>query len=219
MSFSSLFPTGFGFHDLRLRCRPQTSTSLQSILRGAESVTTQVNETKAAIRRHKLFVDVKLQGALLAHTTMYWSYCLLSVGVIAIAWIVLAKKPATSADLFENLWQNFGPALIGAFLLLPLVLLDCLRLSNRFAGPMVRIQRSLKQLANGEKATKIKLREGDYWSEFAEDLNRVIDKTEAAADEPKRAPPTTPPAAPISTAAPLDAACLKASNIYSDSMV
>ena len=187
-------------------------------------MTKQENEGQAPIRRRKLFVDVKLQGALLAHTTMYWSYCLLSVGVIAVAWIVLAKKPATSADLFEHLWQNFGPALIGAFLLLPLVLLDCLRLSNRFAGPMVRVQRAMKQLANGEKPSKIKLRDGDYWTDFVDDLNRVIDQTanaaSAATKQKSESLASTPaPAAPVAPGAPLDAACLKASNIYSEAML
>jgi hypothetical protein len=189
-----------------------------------ETVSKQGNEGQSPIRRRKLFVDVKLQGALLAHTTMYWSYCLLSVGVIAVAWIVLAKKPATSADLFDHLWQNFGPALIGAFLLLPLVLLDCLRLSNRFAGPMVRVQRAMKQLANGEIPSKIKLRDGDYWTDFVTDLNRVIDRNSNLATKQKTESPVPSPAvassAPVAApAAPLDAACLKASNIYSDAML
>ena len=186
-------------------------------------MTKQGNEGQVPFRRRKLFVDVKLQGALMAHTAMYWSYCLLSVGVIAVAWIVLAKKPATSAVLFDHLWQNFGPPFIGAFLLLPLVLLDCLRLSNRFAGPMVRVQRAMKQLANGEQPAKIALRDGDYWTEFVADLNRVIDQTTAppANRETERVQerPAESPFAPVAPAAPLDAACLKASNIYSDSLV
>ena len=73
------------------------------------------------IRRRRLLVDAKLQGALLSHVALYWFYCLLSVGVIAIVWIVFAKRPTTSANLFHELWMNCGPALLGSIALLPLV--------------------------------------------------------------------------------------------------
>jgi hypothetical protein len=124
-------------------------------------------------RRRRLFVDTKLQGALLVHTILYWFYCLLSVTLIAAVWIIFVNRPESSSDLFRTLWATFGPAMLGSVLLLPLVLMDCLRLSNRFAGPMVRVQRAMKNMANGEPAEEVHLREGDFWSEFAEDLNRV----------------------------------------------
>ena len=38
----------------------------------------------------------------------------------------------------------------GALALLPLVVVDVLRLSNRFVGPLLRLRRSLRQLARGE---------------------------------------------------------------------
>jgi hypothetical protein len=128
------------------------------------------------IRRRRLFVDAKLQGALLSHVALYWAYCLLSVGFIAVVWIVFAKRPPSSAKLFEELWMNCGPALLGSILLLPLVLLDCLRLSNRFAGPMVRLNKAIKDLADGETARPVKVREDDFWCEFAQCVNRLIEQ-------------------------------------------
>jgi hypothetical protein len=126
------------------------------------------------IRRRRLLVDAKLQGALLSHVALYWLYCLLSVTMVALVWIVFVKRPPTSADLFQQLWENFGPALLGSILLLPLVLLDCLRVSNRLAGPMLRLRREMKALANGEVACPVQLRDGDFWLDFAQDWNQLL---------------------------------------------
>ena len=183
-------------------------------------------------RRPQMIADRKLQGALLAHTMIYWFYCLFSVTLIAVCWIIFTKQPESSSELFTQLWLNCGPALLGSVLLLPLVLLDCVRLSSRFAGPMVRMQRVMRQLAAGETPPKISLRPGDYWSEFAENINVVIERLrqqdlqtqqtcpaipEVAASEPPAEAATvdssTPNTSPI--ALPLDGEP-SAQSIYSD---
>lgn len=127
-------------------------------------------------RRHQMIADRTLQGALLAHTAIYWFYCLFSVTLIAVCWIIFTKQPESSTELFAQLWLNCGPALLGSVLLLPLVLMDCVRLSNRFAGPMVRMQRVMRELAAGENPPEITLRPGDYWMEFASDINLVMER-------------------------------------------
>ena len=180
------------------------------------------------IRRRRLYADQKIQGTLLVHATIYWFYCLFSVTLIAVCWIIFTHQPASSVDLFAQLWLNCGPALLGSVLLLPLVLLDCLRLSNRFAGPMVRTRRATKELAHGQTPRPIKLREGDFWSEFADDFNMVIQRCTTTA-LPARAEAqlaVVPQAAaadevasqlqpPLSSPAPV-AGPISARDIYSD---
>lgn len=131
-------------------------------------------------RRRILLADRKLQGALMAHCVLYWFYCLFSVSLIAMCWIIFTKTPRTSADLFEQLWMNCGPALVGSILLLPLVMMDCLRLSNRFAGPMVRLRRAMGELAKGDLPSEVHLRDGDFWQEFSWNMNDVIRKMDEA---------------------------------------
>lgn len=163
-------------------------------------------------RRRRLFVDFKLQGVLLAHTAIYWLYCLLSVTLTATCWVVFAHRPGSSAELFGTLWGYFGPAMVGSILLLPLVLMDCLRLSNRFAGPMVRLRVAMHRLANGESVQPVKLRDGDFWWEFAEDFNRVLARglaTEKAAEtsvDATEAPAVAPPSPVLTAHRPLPAA-------------
>jgi len=150
-------------------------------------------------RRHQMIADRKLQGALLAHTVIYWFYCLFSVTLIAVCWIIFTKQPESSSELFTQLWLNCGPALLGSVLLLPLVLLDCVRLSSRFAGPMVRMQRVMQQLAAGETPPAIALRPEDYWSEFAENINAVMDRLR---QQELQAQTTRPPTPAMSEVAP-----------------
>ena len=133
------------------------------------------------IRRQKLVADKELQGALVARTTMYWFYCLLSVALFAECWIIFTHQPTSSVELFGRLWMNCGPALLGSILLLPVVQWDCLSLSNRFVGPMVRIRQATKELAQGQTPQPIELRDGDFWSELADDFNLVIARCAATA--------------------------------------
>ena len=148
-------------------------------------------------RRRRLFVDFKLQGALVLHATLYWFYCLLSVSLIAFCWIIVVQRPATSGELFQTLWMNYGPALLGSLILFPIVFIDCLRTSNRFAGPMVRVQKAMKQLANGEAVEPISLRKDDYWREFAADFNRLLDQRTAPRGETRPSPAAKLAATPI----------------------
>jgi hypothetical protein len=75
---------------------------------------------------------------------------------------------------FDDMWFYYGPALIVSTLILPFVVMDIIRLSNRFAGPMVRLRRAMRALARGEHVAPIKFRENDFWQPFAEEFNAVV---------------------------------------------
>lgn len=128
--------------------------------------------------RRKFFVDAQVQGWLITRALLYWFCCLISIALMMSCWIAWHERPASSAELFRMTFTKATPAFLGSLLLLPVVVLDCLRLSNRFAGPMVRMRRAMKQLASGEQVAPVKLRQGDFWFDFAEDFNRVLQNTE-----------------------------------------
>ncbi|MFN5709871.1 MAG: hypothetical protein ACK48X_17590, partial [Planctomycetota bacterium] len=48
---------------------------------------------------------------------------------------------------------------------------DIIRFSNRFAGPMVRLRRFMKELGEVGDAPPLKFRDDDFWSELAKDFN------------------------------------------------
>jgi nitrogen fixation/metabolism regulation signal transduction histidine kinase len=77
---------------------------------------------------------------------------------------------------FHEVWLFYGPAAIASLLLMPLVAWDVIRLSNRFVGPILRMRRAMKALAQGEQVQPIAFREGDFWREFAGDFNAVAER-------------------------------------------
>jgi len=78
--------------------------------------------------------------------------------------------------------------LVVSLCLLPLVLVDVVRLSNRFAGPAYRLRRAMRQLAHGEKVQPITFRQGDFWKEFADDFNRIAARLEKAQQQCEEKP-------------------------------
>ena len=125
-------------------------------------------------KRSQLFVDRKVQGELMQRTIMYWLFCLLALSLMVLCWRILTQPVQLSSEHFREMWRFYGPAVIASLLLLPIVVVDIIRMSNRFAGPLQRLRREMGRLARGEHAEPIFFRENDYWSEFAEDYNKIL---------------------------------------------
>lgn len=129
-----------------------------------------------AIRR-QLFVDKDVQGVLLARVVLYWAFCLITLVLLLLCWRILVGPSRDLHVHLDYLWVHYRPILIAAVVLLPVLLVDTLRLSNRFAGPMVRLKRALKQLADGEPdIPPMYFRKDDYWHEFAHEFNRIVQR-------------------------------------------
>ncbi|NIP86198.1 MAG: hypothetical protein GTO03_11765 [Planctomycetales bacterium] len=126
--------------------------------------------------RKRYFVDFQVQGALLVRTAVYWVFCLFGVATMLLVWRVFSEPAAPFAVQLQELWQRFAPALVASLLLLPLVMMDTVRTSNRFAGPMFRLRRSMKALACGERVEPVYFREHDFWRDLAQDFNAIAAK-------------------------------------------
>lgn len=129
-------------------------------------------------KRRRLFVDVQVQGALLARTVLYWTFCLVALMLMLICWRIATGQPKPLVTELVTFWKEFSPAIVISLLLLPLVVWDSVRLSNRFAGPMYRLRRSIRQLADGEPTQQLFFREGDFWKAVANDFNRLAQRVE-----------------------------------------
>jgi hypothetical protein len=123
--------------------------------------------------RRQMFVDRPVQGTLVLRVLVYGATCLLSVFVMLFGWSLLTGPARISWTTVDYLWFHYGPAFVAATLILPLVMWDAVRVSNRFAGPILRLRRELKRLADGEEVHPIYFREGDFWRDVANDYNRI----------------------------------------------
>lgn len=129
----------------------------------------------ATIARKKKLVDWDVQGTLLLRVVFYWTLCVLVTGLVLLAWqvIVSPNGPFLSHFRFDLLWIDYRAALIASLFTLPLIIVDAIRVSHRFAGPMKRLRNSMRGLASGETVDLIRFRKGDFWHDLAEEFNDV----------------------------------------------
>ena len=102
-------------------------------------------------------------------------------------WQALTGPFESLPEIFAALWFQYAPALVVAALVLPLILFDVVRISNRFVGPVYRLRQSMRRLARGEEVQPIKFREGDFWQTFADEFNHILAMDREAASQ---GPPT-----------------------------
>jgi len=135
-----------------------------------------VNDKKAL--RKKLLVDRKVQGALIARTILYWVVCIVTIALMILCWRIVTGPIRMFYTHLNDMWFFYGPAVVASLLLLPLVIIDILRLSNRFTGPLMRLRRSMRALAQGEHVEPIEFRNDDFWHELAEEFNTLLAKVQ-----------------------------------------
>jgi hypothetical protein len=103
-------------------------------------------------------------------------FCLLAGIPMVLSFFVDSPGAPSAGQLLLQTWRMFWPVLFASALVLPLLLADVLRVSNRFAGPMYRLRNALRDLADGKPVTPVKFREGDFWCNMADEFNRVLDR-------------------------------------------
>ena len=135
-------------------------------------------------RRSKHFIDRAVQGALLFRAARYWVLSLTVVAALTVlGWLfVWPGIPSLVTD-----WGQLLPlvkvlvvGLVVTVVLLPVVLYDLSKLSNRFVGPVYRLRNSLNDLADGKPVRPLKFRDDDYWQDVADAFNRALAAHHAA---------------------------------------
>ena len=80
----------------------------------------------------------------------------------------------------DEMWFRYAPVFARLLALLPILILDFIKFTNRFAGPVLRLRAAMRQVARGDAPTPINFREGDFWQELAADFNRITARLKAA---------------------------------------
>jgi hypothetical protein len=133
--------------------------------------------------RKQNYVDSHVQGALLRRICSHW-LVFFSVSAFAIILLqTLLGDPAKT--LAERLRIETGEFMFMAIVMIslfPAFMLDTIRFSNRFVGPIGRVRRYLRQLKDGQ-TDHCAFRDDDFWSELAVEFNEVADLVESQKQE------------------------------------
>ncbi len=127
-------------------------------------------------RRKKVLVDRELQLGLASRLLTYWCATWFAVFAIPIMTQVLIMQDVLFRELATRMIDDLWFPMIMSFLMLPIVARDCVRYSNRVAGPIWRLKNTLRDLNDGKPVGMIKLRNNDYCQELADEFNRLIEK-------------------------------------------
>lgn len=125
-----------------------------------------------------------MQGALVRRVLFHW--CIF----FAVTAIALTAVPALTGDPAIPFSERFSAELgklvtlsVLMLALLPAFMLDTVRFSNRFVGPIARMRSSLRKLSQTKQADKIQFRGNDFWSEMADEFNNIVDLVESQKSE------------------------------------
>lgn len=133
--------------------------------------------------RKQNYIDSHVQGSLLRRIFTHW---LIFFGVLGLTVVLLQTLLGDpSLTLAERMGKEVGEfTFLGIVMLclLPAFMLDTIRFSNRFVGPIARVRRHLRQLATGN-TERCSFRGDDFWSELAEEFNAAAAKVEAQQKE------------------------------------
>lgn len=121
-------------------------------------------------RRYRFLADWKLQGNFCLRISFYWLACQVALVATILGFLALEGQPRVGEG---SPWSFIVPAIVASSLLLPIVLLDIMRFSNRFAGPLVRLRKSMQMLAEGKSVTELHFRPGDYLNELSTQFNEI----------------------------------------------
>jgi hypothetical protein len=128
----------------------------------------------SARQRSRFFVDRRLQGDIVKRILLHWLTFVLVGTVLAMTlrWLTHPTEPLSQQ--LRGMFADFGPYLVALLALLPMFVLDTIKLTNRFAGPYVRFRRHIRALIANESPGPIKFRDGDFWRETEDDLNALL---------------------------------------------
>lgn len=125
-------------------------------------------------QRRRKFVDSKVQGTLVRRVIFHWLVFITVASVTALLLQVLSDPFRPISEQFQDMWWTHGPFLVVMLFLLPVFVMDTVKLSHRFAGPIQNMRRVMREIADGQPPRKLQFRSNDFWHELAAEFNAMI---------------------------------------------
>ena len=137
-------------------------------------------------RRKRLFVSKSIQGRMLRRFCGYWViYHIILVSALTMD-VLLSRQIHSFAGLFATLWQEHHWTFLLLMAIFHIIFRDLLVTTHRIAGPLLRFERVLKQMAQGQRVEKVRLRKDDLLFEFQNTFIEFIEARDAELDTATR---------------------------------
>ena len=148
-------------------------------------------------QRKKFFVSGAIQGRVLAQLCSYWLLynLLLWHATFLIETLPSEGVPAPLVERYATFCSQHTVWLLCMAFVFPVILWDMVKVTHGVAGPLVRLERVVRQMARGERAEKIVLRDRDMLGQFVEALNELIESHNRGLDARNEAAAQKSPAA------------------------
>ncbi len=128
-------------------------------------------------RRSRTLVDKEVQGGLLRKIAIHWIVFFVCNAIALTIWIRLFEQPdANWRQTFADTVRRFMPFFVITMALIPAFVWDTLKLTNRFAGPILRLRSALADARSGHAVAPLHFRNDDFWQNIAADFNAVIER-------------------------------------------
>lgn len=137
---------------------------------------------QARERRRILIVNRPVQRRIVAAVVLAPTAALALTTVVVAYYCQRLVEEATLVDvalpsLSPLLWSVLGFCVVCSLV----IVIRGLRFSHHVAGPAYRLCKSLERIRAGDTAFRVKLRDGDYLGEIADEMNRLLESMQAAA--------------------------------------
>lgn len=125
------------------------------------------------VKRQRVWIDEQVQGALVGRVVLYWTGLVLYLGISMACFQGWQNPTWTAWEHTQAMFDQVWPCLPTLVVLLPMVIFDIVRLSNRFVGPVYRLRMHLAQLNENPNTYPLNFRDDDYWQQLAEPINEL----------------------------------------------
>lgn len=125
-------------------------------------------------QRRKVFIDSGVQGALARRIILHWLVFFGVASLVAFVLQFLSNPFRPLAEHVHDMWWTQGPFLLVMLFLLPVFVVDTVKISHRFAGPIFSLRRAMREITQGKPVRRLKFRTGDFWHELADEFNAML---------------------------------------------
>ena len=156
--------------------------------------------------RLKKLINWTVQGPIVTRLIIHFLaynmamlFLLLLVYGIKTSLAAIAETPVSAEPM--TFWQQAAPVVICMCAMMPFMIWDLVKLTNRIAGPLFRFESILKDFATSGLLRKAALREGDLLTDYQKQFNEFVESLHALYPHTKPAS-KSPDAASVTVTVP-----------------